>query len=144
MKKSILTLAAIAGISIITSCSSPAQKVEIEEKNVINANKDLDEANVEYMTEVDRYRKETADRIAANEKNIADFNLRIEHEKKDAKADYEKKIADLEKKNSDMKMKMADYKADSKENWAAFKAAFNRDMDDLGDALKKLTTNEPK
>ncbi len=144
MKKSILILAAIAGISIVTSCSSPAQKIENEEKNVIDATKDLDNANIEYMAEVERYRKETADRIATNDQNIAAFNLRIEHEKKDAKADYEKKIADLEKKNSDMKMKLADYKADSKENWADFKAAFNRDMDDLGDALKKLTTVEPK
>ena len=144
MKNSILILTAIAGISIITSCKSPAQKVEKEENNVINANKDLDEANVEYKAEVERYRKETSDRIAANDQNIADFNLRIEHEKKAAKADYEKKISALEQKNTDMKKKMADYKADSKENWASFKAAFTRDMDDLGDALKKLTTREKK
>ena len=33
---------------------------------------------------------------------------------------------------------MDDYKADGKANWEAFKAEFNRDMDELGAAIKSF------
>ena len=33
---------------------------------------------------------------------------------------------------------MADYKADGKANWEVFKAEFNRDMDELGAAIKSF------
>lgn len=39
---------------------------------------------------------------------------------------------------------MDEYKADSKEQWDAFKAEFNRDMDELGIALKDLTVKNNK
>ena len=141
MKKSILALAActfIAG-AILTSCNTPAEKVENAQENVIQANKDLDQANQVYLADIENYRLETAKRIAANEQAIAEFNAGIEHEKKAVRAEHKKKIAELEQKNREMKKKLADYKAEGKEKWEIFKAEFSHDMDNLGKAFKNIT-----
>lgn len=105
MKKTIYRVAAVtfAMGMILTNCSTPTEKVEKAEANVAEANKDLDKAQEEYLTDIDNCRKVTDEKIAANDQSIADFKTRIANEKKDAKADYNNKIADLEQKNSDMK-----------------------------------------
>ena len=146
MKKSILSLAASALIAgaILTGCNTPAQKVENAENNVKEANKELDQANEEYLADIESYRKDTADKIAANNRSIAEFNARIEHEKNDAKADYKRKIAALEQKNSDMKKKMDDYKVEGKEKWEKFKMEFSHDMEEIGKAFKDLTVKNVK
>ena len=80
------------------SCNSPAKKVENAEEKVLEANKDLNQANQDYLTDIENYRRETAEKVAANEKTIADFNLRIASEKKAAKKNYQKQVAVLENK----------------------------------------------
>ena len=141
MKKSILILAISALITgaFLTSCNSPSKRVENAEDKVKEANQDLNKANEEYLADIESYRKEAADKIAANNRSIAEFNARIESEKKDAKADYKKRIAALEQKNSDMKKKMDDYKAEGKDKWKAFKIEFSHDLDEIGKAFKDLT-----
>ena len=111
---------------------------------MVEAHEDLDKANETYLADVATYRIETADKINANNQSIIEFNERIEHEKKDAKADYKKKISELETKNSDMKKRLEEYKVDSKENWEIFKTEFNYDMDELGKAFKDLTVKNKK
>jgi len=148
MKKTILTLAAstfMAG-AIMISCKSPAEKVEQAQSNVVEANQDLSRANQEYLLDVESYRSEAADKIAANEESIKEFKLRIQNQKKAAKADYEKKIKELEQKNTDVKKKVDDYKAEGKEQWESFKAELSHDMDLIGKAFKDLTlvNNKPE
>ena len=75
---------------------------------------------------------------------IADFKSRIANEKKAVKDEYNKKIAELEQKNADTQKKLNEYKADSKEKWEMFKSEFNRDMDELGNALGNLTVKNNK
>jgi hypothetical protein len=140
MKKTILTFAALTVIAAtsFTSCSSPEQKVENAQNNVADANKDLDKANQEYAADIEAYRKQTDDSIAANKASIVEFNERIEKDKEADKAEYKKEINDLDQKNTDMKKKMDDYKAEGKDKWNTFKADFSRDMNDLGNSIKKL------
>ena len=143
MKTSIITLAVITS-TLLLSCETKAGKVENAENNVIEANQDLSKANEAYLIEVEAYKKETSEKITANEKSIADFKLRIEQEKKEAKSDYKKKIAALEEKNNDMKKTMDDYKAEGKDKWESFKAEFNHDMEELGKAFSDLGKNNVK
>lgn len=140
----IITFISITTLAFLVSCKSPAEKVEKAEEEVTEANQNLEKANEEYLNDVEAYRLQTADKIADNEKNIIEFNARIEAKKKDANADYKKKVAELDKKNNDMKKKMADYKASGKENWENFKTEFNHDMDALGQAFKDLSVNNVK
>jgi septal ring factor EnvC (AmiA/AmiB activator) len=148
MKKLFFILAAttiiLAG-TICTSCNStPTEKVINAQKDVNEANKDLEVANAAYLADIENYRKETSDKIMSNDKAIADFKVRIADEKQNAKDNYLKRVAELEQKNTDMKKKMDDYKADNKEKWQTFKAEFNHDMDELGDAFKGLTIKNNK
>jgi septal ring factor EnvC (AmiA/AmiB activator) len=84
-------------------------------------------------------KKKLKEILTDQEKNIAEFKARIAKEKKENRADYEKKLIELENKNSDLKKKLADYKDDGQDKWISFKAEFNRDIDELGKAFKDLT-----
>ena len=146
MKKSIFTLAAVAfmAATTLTSCNSPAKKVEEAQNDVNEAKKDLAKANEEYLADIESYRKVTAEKIAANDRSIAEFNSRIKEQKREAAADYKAKIAKLEQKNSDMKKQLDEYKADGKEKWEKFKTEFNHDLGELGKAFKDLTVKNVK
>lgn len=141
MKTKFLSLAVTALItgSLCIGCQSSTEKVENAEKDLIQANSELDKANEEYLKDIDTYRTKMNEKVIENEKSIADFKARVEHEKRVAKADYIKKIVALEQKNTDIKKKMDDYKAEGKEKWEAFKLEFGQDMDALGKALIELT-----
>lgn len=140
MKRSILALAAgtfIAG-AIIYSCKSPEEKVENAEENVIEARKNLDLANEEYLREIENYKIETAKEVEANEKAIADLEESIEHGKVAVKTEYKQKLVALKQKNHEMKEKMENYRAEGKEKWESFKAEFKHDMDEMGQAFRDL------
>ena len=146
MKKSILSLTVVACLAggFLSGCNTSAQKVENAQDNVDAAEQELNKANQEYLADVEKFRKEAAEKIALNNQSIAEFNLRIENEKAEAKAEYKKQIAAIEKKNTDLKKKMDDYKADGKDQWETFKSELNRDMAELGTAFKNLTVNNTK
>ena len=147
MKNLILSLCAstfMTGTILIGGCSTPAEKVENAQNDVTEANLDLEKAQKAYEDDIANYRAETDNKILANNKSIAEFNTRIELEKKEAQADYRKKIIELEQKNSDMKKKLDDYKMTGKENWETFKTEFSHDMDELGKAFSGFTTNKIK
>ena len=119
MKKSItlLTLSTFITVTllqfftiIVISCTTKAEKVQNAESKVAQANADLANAKDENTAEIEHFKKETADKIAANEKSIKEFNERIASKKSDAEADYKLKVAELELKNTDMKKKLDDYK----------------------------------
>jgi hypothetical protein len=144
MKKSIVqfVVSACSIAFIAIGCSSPAEKVENAQEQVVEANNNLDTAIKNYQADINAYRIETANRIAANELAIAKFNVKIANEKKEAKADYLKKIAALEKRNTEMKVRLQDYKDDGDSKWKTFKAEFGKEMDDLGKSIKDLTTKD--
>lgn len=130
--------------SMLTGCSSPSDKVEDAQEKVDKANQNLDKAQDDYAADVEKYRKETAEKIAANEKMEADFNAKIANDKADAREDYKKKVAALDQKDSDMKKRMAEYKMEGKDKWIVFKEGFNKDMDALGQDWKDLTNSKNK
>lgn len=153
MKKSILLLSMVIFFSAIafTGCNSPAQKVanaqddvKDAQDGVKDAKDDLRKAEDEYLADIESYRRENADRIWANNQSLAEFKLRIKDERKEARADYEKQIIVLEQKNTDAQRRLDEYKANGKDNWQTFKTEFNRDMDELGKALKNLTVKNSK
>lgn len=128
---------------IVTSCeSTPTEKLVSAQETAKQANTELEKAKVDYLNEIDNYRKDANAKIAANDKSIAEFKARVANEKQDAKAEYKMKIAELDLKNSDMKKQINDYKADTKDKWELFKINFNKSMNDLGDSFKKLAATK--
>jgi len=142
MKIKIIALAASTFLisAILNSCNAPTEKIDFVQNNYIESNKDLGINKDEYLVDVAIYRIETADKIAAYEKNLVDLKARIAMEKNDNKTEYDNKIAELENKDTDMKMKMINYKIDGKENWEIFNKQFKYDMDELNKAFKNLAS----
>lgn len=140
-----INLAAVAMMGLfLTSCSTPSENLERAEQKVTDANENLKQENEDYKKDMEDYKKITAAEIAANEKSIAAFNVRISTLKSEAKKEYEAKISKLNNKNSDLKKKMDDFKTDSKSNWEMFKAEFSHDMGELGTAIKDFTIKNEK
>ena len=127
---------------LFVGCNTPAEKVENAEQKVIEANKELDLANAEYLADIEAYRIETAKRIASNDSTILAFKAHMKLEKKEAMDDYEEQLAELEQKNSDMEKEMDEYNGDGKDKWEIFKESFGRDMEELGEAIKDLTVRK--
>lgn len=138
MKNTALTLLISFSVVAIlfTGCNSPEQKVEEAQTAVVEADRELEQAT---QADMNQYREEASDRIAANDSTITAFKAQIANETNDVKAAQEKQLAVLEQKNSDMKKKLADYKGEGKEQWETFKTAFDREMNTLGEAFDELT-----
>jgi TolA-binding protein len=106
--------------------------------------KNVTEAKIEYLADMEDYMKEINTKISENRQSITEFKVRVSNSKKEGKVEYEKRINDLEMKNKDVKRKMDEYKTESKDKWSAFKIEFSHDMDELSNALKDLTVNSMK
>ena len=146
MKKSILVavVTVLTVSSVLTSCNTTADDVKETREEVKEAKKDLQKAENDYFNDVEKYKKENRENIIANEKIIADFKVKIDLEKKEARADYNTRIAYLEKKNEDLKVKMNTYQPLNEQNWEKFKTEFSRDMEELGTAFKDFTIKNSK
>jgi hypothetical protein len=141
MKNPIVKIAALAFITgtIWIGCATPAEKVEDAEKGIAQANKDLAKAQEAYELDIADNKKLADMRANANDSSIAHFRSRIAEEKKETRADYEKKIAELDRKNKDLKKEMDDYKADGKDGWEKFKKKFDDDMTAFGESFRRFT-----
>jgi uncharacterized membrane-anchored protein YhcB (DUF1043 family) len=150
MKNTILTLvvSAFLGVTMLSGCQSSAKKVENAQENLQDAKNNLVEAdqelNQEMKDSIQEFKNESGDKIAIQEKNLAEFKARIANEKKESKDKYLEKLAILEQKNTDMKKRLADLNVDTKDNWLSFKTEFSADMNKLGDAIKDLTVKKDK
>ncbi|MFI5148836.1 MAG: hypothetical protein ACHQRM_03820 [Bacteroidia bacterium] len=146
MKKSLIqiTTAMLITAALCTGCESRSEKVENAEKGVANAQKDLTQANEEYLADIQLSRTQADARAAANDSSIARFRARISKEKKETRVAYEKKIAELDAKNKDLKKEIDEYKAAGKDDWEKFKIRFNKDVTTFGDAFRNLTSPKYK
>lgn len=151
MKKN--TLVSRTGIAVATvfatsmllsSCNTPAQKVDNAKEEVTDAKEDLDKAREEYRAEVASFKSESDAKIAANEQLIAELKVKIKESKRAAKSESAELIEAAERQNASLKTRLADFNDDSKEKWQSFKTEFNNDMFELGKSLEGLTTNNVK
>lgn len=146
MKKSIFTVAMITFVAgtILTGCSSPAEKVDAAQADVETAQNDLDKAKEDYNEQYRKFKLESDEKITANEQLIADLKAYSKNKKKEAKIAYDQTVSDLEETNEAMKAKVRDYKEEGNEAWEAFKREFNHDMLALGQSISDLNKNNVK
>jgi len=146
MKKTIFTLAMIVlGTgAVLTSCSTPAEKVEDSKENVNQKQRDLDQAKKEHAEQYRQFREESENEITANEQRIEELKVYSKDKKKEAKIAYEKQIDDLEARNERMKEKLNAQKEDNHDKWESFKKEFKHDMQELKSSLQDLGKNNVK
>lgn len=145
IRKSIVTLGLVAfttALILLGGCKSPNEKNRAAK--VDKAAEKLIEARQNYIEEYEAFKTEANIKIEANEKAIAKLKEDGKKNNKETKAVLDKKLAALELKNQELKDKIRDSKEDDNERWETFKLEFKYDMDNLGQALKDLTTNNTK
>lgn len=146
MKKSILTMAAIAFI-VVTASSTYAQGVDKKsekarenilegKKDVMEAKQDLKAAQKDSVADYQKFKMEAEEKIQNNEKSIADLKAKVLKAELKDKAEYEKKLGVLEQKNVTLKKSLEDYNTKGQTKWTTFKLKFDNDMDELGKELK--------
>lgn len=146
MKKSIYTFALVvfSVSTVLTSCSSPDEKVEDAQENVENASQDLDEAKEDYRNAYAKFQMDANETMTANEAGIVELKEKAKTVKKEEREDYERAIVVLEKRNEAMRARVRDYKDEGNEKWESFKREFKHDMDELNQSLKDLGKNNVK
>lgn len=138
LKTSVIMLVSMAFYQV--GCNSSTKNLEDAKTESVKAETELKIAEKEYLEDLREYRIAKANEILENEKRIAEYKaLKVEN-----KVAINEKIDAIEKKNNELKTKMENYKDDGEENWKTFKSEFNRDMDELGKALKDLTIKNNK
>jgi hypothetical protein len=141
-----MTLACIVAMEII-SCSSPKQKAENLEnakENLINAQDDLDKAVLDSTNEYDRYKIESKAKLKANDLKIAELKVKMKADKLEIRTKYEKQLNELEMKNAKLKTNIEDYKETDKNKWEIFKSNLNKEIEDIGKAITKMTEENQK
>ena len=149
MKKTILTMAAIAFIAV-TASTSYAQNIDKKsdkareniqqgKKDVVDAKQDLKVAQKYSVADYQSFKKESEAKILNNGKSLADLKVKVSKADLKIKADCEKNLAVLEQKNVKMEKRLVDYKLNGETKWSSFKTGYNNDMDKLEKELKDFT-----
>lgn len=126
---------------VVSSCSDKQTKTKDENVAII---KDVSEDEKTRANEIEAYKKESREKIAANEKIISDLKARVNMSKQDARDNYNRRIEILEKRNNELKAKLESFQEKSEVKWNDFKAEFNHDMKELGNAFEDFTKKNVK
>lgn len=151
MKKIFFTLAIttfMAG-TLLVGCQDTSKKEEAAKDNVEEARDNLDDAKEELSyaraaateEEWNEFKESTNATITQNEIRIAEMKTKMKKTGKSIDEAYTKQIEALELKNKNIKLKVQEYKNDTNSDWQSFKEEYNRDMDELGTAMKNLTVD---
>jgi hypothetical protein len=148
MKSKIYTLAFTALIagSLLTACSSDAEKEAAAKENVQDAKDELKEVREDANAEAQKvanaeewtaFKSETDLKIKGNEVRIAELKIKLKKPGKMLDPIYAQRIETLEQKNRDLAARRDLYEKNNSD-WESFKREFNSDIDDLGKALKNF------
>ena len=135
MKKTMFSLATIVCIAglMMTGCQSSADKVKNAQDNLQAASEKVETANKELnqamKDSIQQFRKESEEKLNANEKSIAEFKVKISKEKQENRARYERKLADLELQNREMRKNLEEFNDAQRDKWESFRDRFKHDMD---------------
>jgi hypothetical protein len=137
----LLTFSCLTGASI-TRCKTPNQRAEASRDNLASAqnnaipvNEALPQSQEIDKEDINNNRIVAAEKMEGNKECIDTLNTCEQADK----ADYDAQVAKWERKNREIEMKMDAYEVSDQENWDAFKAGLNRDINRLGESLKALT-----
>jgi TolA-binding protein len=139
-----LTIAALAAVVTMSSCDSPAKKVEKANTNLNEAEANYNQSVIDSIADYENFKRDAETRIDENEKAIAAFRSRMLSENRKWKEEDQRMIDGLEQKNINLRAKIREYKENGKDEWKSFKAEFKHDMDELGDAIKGITIDNKK
>lgn len=138
---SIITL--FAGVLLYSCDTTPKDGItenEVKDTVVIEENKDVVTVRVATSEEWAAFKKDAEDRIEANEKRIEELKVKLQKPGKLLDKMYENRIIKLREQNQELRKKINTYET-TQTDWEKFKEEFNHDMDELGNAINDLFTD---
>lgn len=145
--KSLITILILSITSILIGCADSDKKPEIQANDLDKAKDELIVAEENYAAEVLKFKNQSNEKIAENEKLIAEIKPKMVSKNKSVKAEkdgIENKIGILEKKNNELKLKLNEFQDKGEEQWKTFKEEFSHDVDELGKSLKDFRVDNKK
>ena len=137
--KIIMTVCTVA--MFVSSCSDEAAKTNNDKTASPQINSDSEKNR---DAEIEAYKKQSREKIAANEKIISDLKARVNISEEEARDNYNYRIEVLEKRNNELKIKLESFQEKSEAKWNDFKREFNHDMQELGNAFEDFSKNNVK
>lgn len=139
--KNYLVITAVLFVTVF-GCKSASEKnndLNATEEEMQDAQKNAKEAeqNLLESSEWLEFEKAANLAIAENETKIAELRVKMSKSGRTFDKLYEKNIDRLEEENRNLKMRLEAYKK-SQSGWESFKDEFNRDMENLGNAIRDL------
>lgn len=134
----LMTIVLITGLLLTGISFAQATKVEAAKEKAKAAKLELKDAQGESDKEYRQFKADADLKIAANEKSIAEFKVKIKTADEKFKIKYDKKVAALEQRNIELKKKISEYKYEGRDQWVIFKRGFNHDLKVVGKAIKNL------
>ncbi|MDE3126280.1 MAG: hypothetical protein KGK14_12245 [Bacteroidota bacterium] len=150
MKKHILVSFFVMGILflLLVSCSDTtqqkAEKVEAAKIELQEAQHNLSKAKQDSADEYTAFKNAADAKLAANDKIIADLNIKMKSDRAAIRQQYQKDINTMLEKNKSLQDKVDNYKKTSSDDWASFKLSFNKDMDALGKSISGIANKNIK
>lgn len=124
--------------AIFTSCESPAKKVEDAQENLVVAQNNLEKAKMDSISAHERAKADYLVRLQDNEKQMADYKLKIAKESKTDRERDEQRLNQLQVRNEQMKTTVNNYEAVTLDGWEIFKAEFNRQREEFNKGMTEL------
>jgi len=134
IKISIAAIAFAAGVALSSCEDNQQRKIENAREDVMDAQVDLEKEKQELRDTYDEAFRE-------NERTIGDLRTRVRDADEKDRDRYTVQIDELETRNRDMRTRLNDYSDNTRAGWDNFKREFNRDMDELGQALRNITVD---
>jgi hypothetical protein len=134
VKTSTVVLAAtglLAGI-FISGCASTS------DRDVSTTKQEAREARAEQRAEWKAFKKDSEEKIDANQTKIDEFKVKMDNAGPERKAKYGDRVAKLEQKNSDLRKRLEEYQDREPSRWEEFKTNFKHDMDGIGETMSDL------
>ncbi len=157
MKSSKIKLVAMAGIMSLAmmSCKSNTEKkednlenaqedVKAAKEDVAIAKDELSAARLDSINQYSNYRKEIDNRLAENDKQIAEIRAKVKMQKASIRSKMDKDLDVLMQKNEDFKVQMKKQKDGIYSDWESFKQSYNTSLDDLGKSISEMAQNNMK
>lgn len=142
MKSTILTLSlsVIITVSAISvSAQEPNKEAEHARKELATANKNLDQAQKDSISDLKKFKADAILKIEKNDKDIAELKIRKKDTDKEIQKKYNKKVEEIEEKNNALRKQMDGYNERENNKWEIFKKEFNTKIDDLGKSISEMT-----
>lgn len=92
-----------------------------------------------------KFRMRAQEQIRENEQKISELKKKAKEGKQEAVDKFNKRVAELEEKNTELRTRIDNYDTNKKEQkWEVFRREFDRDMKELGQALRDLGKDNVK